>query len=172
MGFMTPCSRNADVKKCAPVISSVFASLMILACASHETSADGDEQDITAGKVRPELVGSFEDKNQRTQDFGSLVLMADGTYSAQVLANVVHSTILCNRLPCNAPEAGRWTATATKLRLAPGQSPVRIYRVSQPFDGPDLHLERGSSVQDLHFVGAPRPDPAACCGEGSLPSGS
>src|SRR5262245_32689577 len=113
------------------ILAAFTASTLALwACSSGTGSETGDDQNVTAGthsEAMAALAGTNEDKHQQTQDFGSLVLKADGTYTAKVLARVTGATILCNHAPCNAPEAGKWTLIPRQIRFEPKDGKARTY---------------------------------------------
>jgi hypothetical protein len=144
---------------------SSLSTLALIACAGGGTTdgEGGADQDIVAGSVQPAFVGSYADKNQASQDFGSLELKADGRYVASVLTGVAKTKVLCNHAPCNVPEQGTWSVSHSsdgtdRLRIKPDDDNARIYALSKPVvmcittpcPQPDgIRLDHGGSSQVL-----------------------
>jgi hypothetical protein len=130
--------RNAFVV----VVSAL--SLSVVGCAGGEAAAPESSGDaLSLGSPLENLFGMYAAENQsQSDDFGSLVLSADGTYTAQVLTSVALRTpaVVCNRAPCNATETGTWDALPTMFRLHPEHGSTRIYHYAQSQGGAELTL--------------------------------
>jgi hypothetical protein len=131
------------------------AAATVVACASKDdSSSESGSADLSASgapKQDPAVVGSWEDKSQTTQDFGTVEFRADGTYSAQVINTVAAHKVLCARAPCNAPETGKWHTIPRQLLLTPDDGPGRGYIFNIGTDG-KLNLIKGDALQQLEPV--------------------
>ncbi len=103
-------------------------------------SEPAEDVDVAEGELtqtgRP-FVGNWF-WNPGTVAFGeyeSLGLRADGQYAASVRSSLVDPELVCERLPCTAPEHGRWSARRSqsgivRITLMPEHGARRIYMAS------------------------------------------